>query len=64
MFENAHALASDIANFACTIGLSPDLLELLIDIYPKTKDVDIKVSELLQCSELILITISSTSKKV
>ena len=44
MFENAQALASDLAHFACSIGLSTDLLELLIEVYPKSKDVDMKAS--------------------
>jgi len=44
VFENAQALANDIAHFACSIGLSQDLLELLMEIYPKTKEVDMKVA--------------------
>ncbi|XP_078491474.1 poly [ADP-ribose] polymerase tankyrase isoform X1 [Ciona intestinalis] len=42
VFESSSSLASDIAFFACSHGLSPDVLQLLIDIYPKTKDIDMK----------------------
>ncbi|XP_076804427.1 uncharacterized protein LOC143448524 [Clavelina lepadiformis] len=41
-FDSSLSLASDIAYFACSVGLSPELLQLLVDIYPKTKDVDMK----------------------
>uniref|UniRef100_A0A6F9DBH5 Poly [ADP-ribose] polymerase n=1 Tax=Phallusia mammillata TaxID=59560 RepID=A0A6F9DBH5_9ASCI len=42
VFESEQALASDIAHFACSSGVSPNMLQLLMDAFPKFKEVDMK----------------------
>jgi len=43
VFASARDLASDVAYFACSYGVDPDVLKVLIGVFPKSKDVNMKV---------------------